>query len=116
MTRRTAALALLGALLLAASPESPSLYLPAEQQKEWADELALAQQRVERAAVRLERAEATYTEARHDQYPRGDALAEIEAELAHARVEQVAARNAMQSLIEEAREAGVLPGVLRPYE
>lgn len=90
-------------------------YLPAEEQEAWAEELATASRRVEASEQRLEQAETAYSRARHENYPRGEALAEIEREFADAKRDLAAAREALEALVEEADDSGVLPEVLRPY-
>lgn len=114
---RLAGAALLALALLGGAPSGASdgAYLPPEQQDAWAQQLATAKQRVDAAEQRLAEAEAAYARARHDQYPRGEALAKIERERSDARRDLAAARKELDALVEEARRAGVLPEVLRPY-
>ncbi|MDX1648537.1 MAG: hypothetical protein R3263_01665 [Myxococcota bacterium] len=109
------ALGLLGAL--AVPVEAPAqVYDATEAENEaWAKRLAEAQEEIEAARERLEDAEAAYARARHDDYPRGEAMAEIEQEMEEARAELEEAKERLPELVEEARRAGVLPEVLRPY-
>jgi len=81
----------------------------------WDRRLARARQRIEIAHERMAKAEAEYSRARHDQYPRGEALAEIEERHRAAVRELQAAETALPQLVEQARRAGVSPGVLREY-
>jgi len=98
----------------AAAPEGPATG-GAGEEKPWEERLAEAAARIEAAEARLEKAEAAYSRARHDDHPRGEALEAIEREYAEAGRELEAARSALPELVEEARRAGVPPGVLRPY-
>jgi len=81
----------------------------------WDQRLARARQRIEIARERMAKADAEYSRARHDQYPRGEALAEIEERHRAAERELRAAEAALPRLVEQARRAGVSPGVLREY-
>lgn len=81
----------------------------------WSQRLSRARQRIELARERLAAAEAEYARARRDDYPRGDAFEAIEQRKAAAEREQRAAEDALPRLVEQARRAGVAPGVLRDY-
>lgn len=104
----------------AAEPEEPGAAAtgPSDNDartQKWDERLAEARDRISRARLRAAKAEAAYARARHDGHPRGEALAEIEQEWNAAAEELQAARTALPELLEEARRAGVEPGVLRPY-
>jgi septal ring factor EnvC (AmiA/AmiB activator) len=82
----------------------------------WAQRLAEAHGKLEAARTEVVSAQAALDRARNRQYPTGDALAKLEKDLADAK-EKLATREAeWPQLLEQAREAGVLPAVLRPYE
>jgi hypothetical protein len=81
----------------------------------WSQRLARAARRIEVARERATEAEADYARARHDDYPRGEALAKIESRHRAAQRELEAAEAALPRLVEQARRAGVAPGVLREY-
>lgn len=120
MTMQTAWAGLLVLVLTLAGTAVPgasaqTLYLPPEQQETWAAELADAQRNVEAARQRLAEAEAEYSRARHDQYPRGAEMAKLEREFRDAQSDLPASEKALEALVEQARQAGVLPEVLRPY-
>jgi hypothetical protein len=131
MGPRLASIALFAWLLLAAGlpaalaqetpPEAPAEgaeTLPIEDASllsYWQERLARAQQRIELARERADEAEAEYARARHDGYPRGEALSEIK-ERHHATQRELRmAEEALPRLVEQARRAGVPPGVLRDY-
>jgi septal ring factor EnvC (AmiA/AmiB activator) len=109
------------ALLLGAAPLGPTaasaqVYDASEAENAmWAEQLAEAQAEIEASRERLEQAQAKYVRARHDDYPRGEALAELEKEVEEARQALAEAEERLPELVEEARRAGVLPEVLRPY-
>jgi len=81
----------------------------------WDRRLDRAHKRIEIARERAETAEAEYSRARHDGHPRGTALLAIEREHAQASKELAAAEAALPRLVEQARRAGVAPGILRAY-
>ena len=82
----------------------------------WSERLAAAKQRLSEARERLAAANAVYARARHDRDARGEALKAIKDERVAARDAFHAARTELPELVEQARRAGVLPSVLRPYE
>ncbi len=82
----------------------------------WSDRLKEASDRIARARLRASKAEGAYSRARHDGYPRGDALGQIKKEWDAAAEELRAAREALPELVEEARQAGAEASVLRPYD
>jgi hypothetical protein len=98
----------------APEPESPSLEAPSLEAY-WGRRLSHAQQRVALARERAEKAEAAYSRARHDGHPRGAALEEIKAKHSAAEVERLDSEAALPKLVEQARRAGVAPGVLSEY-
>ena len=87
----------------------------AEEPTTYAERLAEARDTLDAATARWEAARAAYTEARHERHPRGDALGAIEQEFADAKQELERARRELDALIDDARPAGVPPGVVRPY-
>jgi chromosome segregation ATPase len=82
----------------------------------WRERLFEARQRLENARVRFAEAQQAYQDARQRRYPRGDAKAELLAELERAEQELDRAETELPSLLEEAHRAGVPPGVLREFE
>jgi len=81
----------------------------------WHQRLARAAKRIEIAREKAADAEADYSRARHDRNPRGEALAAIQATHAASERELREAESALPRLVEQARRAGVTPGVLRDY-
>jgi len=81
----------------------------------WSQRLARAAKRIEIAREKAADAEADYSRARHDRNPRGEALAAIQATHAASERELREAESALPRLVEQARRAGVTPGVLRDY-
>jgi hypothetical protein len=81
----------------------------------WEKRLSEAKQRIVDARVRVAKAEAAYSRARHDRHPRGEALDAIEQEWKDAQRDLREAEVALPELVEQARRAGVAPGVLGPY-
>jgi len=82
----------------------------------WSDRLTKAQMRRDLARQQLVEAEAALSRARHRDYPRGEALAEIERDAQTARKDLAAAEQELPVLLEEARLAGVSPDVLLRFE
>lgn len=68
------------------------------------------------AHQRLEVARDTYEDWRQRKYPRGVRKERLVREVSEAEAAVAEARVAWQDLFEEARRAGVPPGVLRDYE
>jgi len=81
----------------------------------WGRRLSNAMQRIELATERSEKSEAEYSRARHKHNPRGEALEEIRDKRDAAERELHEAEAALPRLVEQARRAGVEPGVLRDY-
>ncbi len=75
-----------------------------------------AKQRIDAAQRRLEQLENAKGRGASRRYPRGDAKAKYLEELKLTRAEYEAARRAMPDVVEDARRAGLPPGVLEPYE
>jgi len=75
-----------------------------------------AKQRIDAAQRRLEQLENAKGRGAARRYPRGDAKAKYLEDLKLTRAEYEAARRAMPDVVEEARRAGLPPGVLEPYE
>jgi hypothetical protein len=82
----------------------------------WSARLEKAQVHRDQARLRVIASEAALSRARHRDYPRGEALAEIESEVEAARKELAAAERELPELLEEARLAGVSPDVLLRFE
>ena len=108
-------IALLFGLVLCVQPATAVYDWDPQLQQHWTEKLAEAHAEVEASADRLDQARAVYTEARHERHPRGPELAVIEQDLADARRDVEDAEQTLDGLLEEARRAGVLPEVLRPY-
>lgn len=75
-----------------------------------------AKQRIDAAQRRLEQLENAKGRGAARRYPRGDAKAKYLEDLKLTRAEYEAARRAMPDVVEQARRAGLPPGVLEPYE
>jgi hypothetical protein len=82
----------------------------------WEVRLSEAQARITTARERAESSERALTRARHRKHPRGEALDELVAAAGDARKELAAAEAELPALVEQARAAGVEPGVLRRFE
>jgi chromosome segregation ATPase len=82
----------------------------------WEARLSEAQARLTTARERVATSERALTRARHRNYPRGEALDELVASAEEARKELAAAEEEFPELLEQARAAGVEPGVLRRFE
>jgi hypothetical protein len=82
----------------------------------WVKQLDDATQRVDAARRQLDQLEGTKGRGASRRYPRGDAKAKYLENLKLARAEYEAARRALPDVVENARRAGVPPGVLDPYE
>jgi uncharacterized protein YlxW (UPF0749 family) len=108
---------LLGVGALAQSPSADGDARAAEaRDAKWSARLNQAQMRLDQARQRVVEREAAYSKARHREYPRGAALAEIERDLEQARKDLAAAEHELPDLIEQARLAGVSPAVLLRFE
>lgn len=79
-------------------------------------QLDAAVQRLDDAHRRLAQLEGAKRRGAARRYPRGDAKAKYLEDLKQTRAEYEAARRALPDVVEEARRAGVPPGVLEPYE
>jgi hypothetical protein len=110
--RRFAALAL--GLLLAAAPAAAGDEDPAL--SAWRERLAGARAELLGARERAERARDTYQDWRQRKVPRGVRKEALVRELEEAQAAAAGAEEAWSGLLEEARRAGVPPGVLRDYE
>ncbi len=117
-----AALGLYGALLAASTstaepPPPAAAELSAEAlDPAWSVRLSEAQERQATAAAHVADAQQALGSARHRKRPRGASLAALEGELARAQRERAAADAELPELLEQARRAGVSPGVLRRFE
>lgn len=82
----------------------------------WEAKLAEAQARIAQARDQVEARERALTRARHRKYPRGDAFEELVKAADDARAELADAEADLPALLEQARAAGVEPGVLRRFD
>jgi chromosome segregation ATPase len=82
----------------------------------WEARLSEAQARITTARERAESSERALTRARHRKYPRGESLDRLVAAADDARADLAAAEAELPALVEQARAAGVEPGVLRRFE
>jgi len=82
----------------------------------WGRRLSNAQQRIDVARERAEKADASYSRARHKHNPRGEALEELREKRGAAERELQEAEAALPRLVEQARHAGVEPGIFRDYQ
>ena len=90
--------------------------IAAQRDADWAAQLKAMQSKRDDARVRVAAAEAALTSARHRHYPRGEALGDLENDLAQAREDLSDASERFPEMIEEARTAGVSAKVLAPFE
>jgi hypothetical protein len=110
------------ALLISVGAPPFSLAPPATAQSEsavrsmWMQRYQVTQRRVRDAEARLAVAEEAYQQMRHRQRFRGEAKADVVAELAAAREELAVAQAEFDEIPELARQAGVEPGWLRALE
>jgi hypothetical protein len=115
------ALALAGSLLggfgAAADPAKPRGESGAEETAAvWETRLTDAQARLEQARGHAAASEQALARARHRRYPRGAAFDQLVADADDARKKLRAAEAELPELLEQARQAGVEPGVLRRFE
>jgi hypothetical protein len=82
----------------------------------WREKLGEAHAALQDAEHRVEAAHAAYADWRQRKYPRGVRKEKLVQEVADAEVALAEARAAWEALQEDARRAGVPPGVLRDYE
>jgi chromosome segregation ATPase len=82
----------------------------------WEAKLAEAHARIAQAREQVEARERAVTRARHRKHPRGDAFDELLKAADEARAELSDAEADLPALLEQARAAGVEPGVLRRFE
>ena len=98
----------------AASPAQPAARA-AEEIDEWRQTLLEARERVDEAQVQVTVAQQAFRNARHRDR-RGGERAELRAAVGAAEQELAEAEAALPELLEQARRAGVPPGVLREFE
>jgi len=82
----------------------------------WVKQLDDAMQRLDAARRRIDQLENAKGRGAARRYPRGDAKAKYLEDLKLTREEYEAARRALPDVVEDARRAGIAPGVLQPYE
>jgi hypothetical protein len=113
-------LCLLGAALAAGPGPSPAQEVAdlddAAALAEWRARLDEAHVALAEARHRSEAAHDAYADWRQRKYPRGVRKEKLVQEVADAEVALAEAQAAWQALQEDARRAGVPPGVLRDYE
>jgi chromosome segregation ATPase len=109
-------LAACGVISLAATPVARASDPESRVVAEWRQRLDAGRDRLELATAQLESARDTYQDWRQRKYPRGKRKEELVAELKSAESELAKAEAAWVELQEDARRAGVPPGVLRDYE
>lgn len=102
----------LAALLCPAAPAPASDTLT----QAWRERISTAQQQVADAQLRAETARNTYQDWRQRKYPRGVRKEELVREVADADQAVRDAEASFAGLLEQARRAGVPPGVLRDFE
>jgi chromosome segregation ATPase len=102
---------------VAGSAASADRNLPSEEGYEsWVERLNQARAEVEEARRDLQGAEAALRNQRQRRYPRGEAKRDLASEVEEARLGLEKAERAVPELLEQARRAGVPPGVLRSDE
>jgi hypothetical protein len=82
----------------------------------WVKKLDDAKLRLDAAQRELEKLSNAKGRGAARRYPRGDAKAKYLEDLENTRLEYEAARSALPDVVEEARRAGIAPGLLEPYE
>ena len=112
------ALSFAAAFAAAGDPAKPNeaAGLSSEQVAAWEARLAEAQARLTTARAQAESSERALGRARHRRYPRGEALDALVAAAEDARADVAAAEAELPALLEQARRAGVEPGVLQRFE
>jgi hypothetical protein len=108
------ATSLAGAFAAAADPAKPS-----EEEAStptWEQRLEEAHTRLELARLHAAESERAVTRARHRRYPRGAGFDDLVAAAEDARKQLRSAEAELPELLEQARRAGVEPGVLRRFE
>ena len=98
----------------AASPAQPTAGA-AEEIDEWRQTRLEARERLDEAQVQVTVAQQAFRNARHRKR-RGDERGELQAALGAAEQELAEAEAQLPVLLDEARRAGVPPGVLREFE
>jgi multidrug resistance efflux pump len=104
------------ALALAAAAGAPRAGAGSGGHAGWQERVQEARDAVEQARARRDAAEDAYDEMRHRKYPRGDARAGVEAERSAAREALTEAQRNLDTLLDQARRAGVPPGWVRAPE
>ncbi len=82
----------------------------------WVKKLDDAKLRLEVAQRQLDELENAKGRGAARRYPRGDAKAKYLDDLKNTRTEYEAALRALPDVLEDARRAGIAPGLLEPYE
>jgi hypothetical protein len=82
----------------------------------WRERLAAERAVLEEAKERVANAQQALGDARQRRHPRGDQLGKLYAELEAAQADLAAHQKAWPDLLEEARQAGAPPVVLREFE
>ena len=82
----------------------------------WVKKLDDAKLRLDVAQRQLDELENAKGRGAARRYPRGDAKAKYLDELKNTRTEYEAAQRALPDVLEDARRAGIAPGLLEPYE
>lgn len=96
-------------------PIAPPVAVPTADD-DWVPRLAEALAARDDARTRVIAGEAALSSARHRHHPRGKALEKVEKDLDDARKDLAAAEERFPELVEQARQAGVSPTALRPFE
>lgn len=112
-------LCLLGAAIAGPAPLSAQPVADLDDEAaiaEWRAKLDEAHVALEEARHRSEAAHDAYADWRQRKIPRGVRKEQLVREVAEAEAALAGAQAAWQGLQEEARQAGVSPGVLRDYE
>jgi chromosome segregation ATPase len=122
---RTGSIALLASLVLlagapdAAAPPAAAGAGAAEESPAHADWLAVLDEkaaRLEALRVEVSEREVELADAQRRRYPRGEAKAQLERELARAQAALARAEQELPQLVEQARREGVPGELLRRYE
>lgn len=99
-----------------AKPNPEAVAASEEVAAAWEARLDEAQARITTARERVATSERALTRARHRKYPRGEALDGLAEAAEQARTALADAEAELPELLDQARAAGVEPGVLRRFE
>jgi septal ring factor EnvC (AmiA/AmiB activator) len=98
----------------AAPPEQPPAAVA--EYADWVKALDQSAQNIDEARSRVAALQEEFTKVKRRRQVRGDAKAELEARLEQAQRDLAKAEQQLPELLAQARQEGVPPGILYPYE